>query len=323
MTAAVTAVAASLSVACVKTKVEVRPPEGMANLTVTVANGGTKASGENPVTNEDKINSVQVFVFASDGKLEAEAYGTQPSIDLGCTMGSKTVAVLCNSGRLDAIASAADLNSKVTSLTDNSSSSFIMFNSVPFAVDATAKSLTVTVKRTVSKIVLENISNKMTLEQYRSEAIKIKGIYLINVAGDTSMDLAAAPSLWLNRGSKEAAENSLYSEIPASLDIAYNSSDVSRHYFYCYPNPVEADSAAEIWSPRHTRLVVEAEVGGKTGYYPVTLPVLKANTVYTIKNLEITRPGIDAPDVVSALGTMTFTIAVADWDREDVSDITI
>lgn len=302
-------------------------PSGSERLEVTVSNSfskaaGTKAAGAASESDEKNLKSAAVYVFADDGKIEASGTTTSATLNMNCTKGHKTVAVVVNATVSGAVATLTELKAKVVSLTDNASDALVMFGTEDVDVDGNT-SVTVTAERLVSKIVIEKISNRMTLPQYQSQPVAVKGVYLINVAGDVCLNGTYAPTLWLNKSRNEASADNLYYEKPSALNIAYNSSDEAAHHFYCCPNPTLADNADDEWSARHTRLVVEAEVGGKVCYYPVTLPVLKGNTVYTIGELTITRPGVDKPDMESALGSLTFTIEVAPWNEESVESVTI
>ena len=70
-------------------------------------------------------------------------------------------------------------------------------------------------------------------------------------------------------------------------------------------------------------LVRMAQIDGKTCYYPITLPPLKPNHIYTINNLTLTRPGTDSPDMTDPLSSMSFNLQVQPWSNETVSDVTI
>lgn len=283
----------------------------------------TKASGTVSETDENTLASVQVFVFTDSGNLEAYKSATSGKLDLSCTKGNKTVAALVNAPAIGDITTLAALRAKTTALADNAAKSFVMYGQKAVPVNAASVSVTLEVQRFAAKVVIQKITNKMALAQYRSTPVEITGIYLVNVAGNASLSGSGTPSLWLNKQRNEAGTDCLYYEKPSSLNVAYNSSESAGHYFYCYPNPVVADTAAEAWSPRHTRLVVEANVGGKKCYYPITLPTVNANTVYTIGELTITRLGTDTPDVETVMGSASFTITVAPWKTENVDSVTI
>ena len=90
----------------------------------------------------------------------------------------------------------------------------------------------------------------------------------------------------------------------------------TRNVFYCYANNAPEDSFSPMWSPRNTRLVVEALLGEQKYYYPVTLPALEANKKYDV-TLSITRPGVESPDAMVDKYTSVFSIVAQDWDEGD------
>ncbi len=293
------------------------PLDGLKN------DGLTKASGTVSRTDEEAVKSVQAFVFNNAGNLETYESANSGTLNLSCTRGDKIVAALVNAPAVSGITTLGELLDKTTALSDNAVGSFVMFGQMDVPVNEASVSVTLEVHRFASKVVIQKITNKMTLPQYQSSPVAVTGIYLINVAGDAPVSGSEAPSLWLNKKKNEASAENLYYEKLSSLNIAYNSSEEAEHYFYCYPNPTDADNTDEEWSPRHTRLVVEASVGGKKCYYPITLPVMSANTVYTIGELTLTRLGTETPDVETVLGSASFTITVAPWIAEEVGSVTI
>ena len=68
------------------------------------------------------------------------------------------------------------------------------------------------------------------------------------------------------------------------------------------------------WCQRHTRLVVETELAGRTCYYTMTMPAIESNHIYTVKELRITRPGSSDPELPVLPGDASFTIEVEDWE---------
>ncbi len=282
----------------------------------------SKASGSATDANETALKSVQVFVFNSSDNLEAYQSTATGSVNLTCTKGTKTIAALVNGEALSGIKTLSELSGTVSKFSENSAAGLVMFGTVTETIE-TDTSVTLEVARLAAKVVIGKITNSIAMAQYQSSPIAVNAIYLINVAGEAKFSGEYTPSLWLNQSKNSVTAGNLYYEKPSSLSIAYNASDASGHYFYCYPNPTSEDSTASEWSARHTRLVVEATVGGQTCYYPITLPVVNANTVYTIGELKITMIGTDSPDVVDAKGSASFTITVAPWKEQSVGDVTI
>lgn len=326
--AAAAVAASALLVGCNKTLVipseeEPSADYSPASLTVNIPLGdATKAVGTGTEADEKKLTSVQVMIFTEAGNLEASKTSASGSLELSCTKGSKTVAAVVNAAELTGVKTLSELRARTYALTDNNFKSFVMYGQKAVSVNAANVAVTLEVQRLASKVVIKKITNALELQQYQSTPVQVKGIYLINVAGNTTF-AGAAPTLWLNKMKNEASADCLYYEKPAALSVAYKASDATSHCFYCYPNPTADDNSQTSWSARHTRLVVEATVGGHLCYYPMTLPKLAGNTVYTIGELTITRLGVDKPDVDSVMGGATFTLSIAPWKEETVESVTI
>ena len=300
-------------------------PGGEETVTLSVSlplGAPSKASGSATEANETALKSVQVFVFNSSGNLEASQSASSSSVNLTCTKGAKTIAAVVNGASLGSIKTLAELSGTVSDFSENSAAGLVMYGKISKTIE-TDTSVTLEVARLAAKITIGKITNGIALSQYQSSPIAVNAIYLINVAGDAKFSGDYTPALWLNGQKNSAAADNLYYEKPSSLTIAHNASDASGHYFYCYPNPTSDDSTASEWSARHTRLVVEATVGGQICYYPLTLPVIEANTVYSIGELKITMIGTDSPDVIDAKGSASFTITVAPWNTQTVGNVTI
>lgn len=320
--------ASALLVGCSKTLVIPSADEpasdfSPASLTVNIPLGeATKAVGAGTEADEKKLSSVQVMIFTESGNLEASKTATSGSLELSCTKGNKTVAAVVNSADIAGVKTLAELRAKTSALADNNFKSFVMYGQKSVAVNAANVAVTLEVQRLAAKVLIKKITNAMELQQYQGTPVQVKGIYLINVAGNTTF-AGTAPTLWLNKMKNEVSSDCLYYEKPSALSVAYKASDATGHCFYCYPNPTDGDNTQTSWSARHTRLVVEASVGGHLCYYPMTLPTLSGNTVYTIGELTITRLGVDKPDVDSVMGGATFTLTIAPWKEESVESVTI
>lgn len=322
------ALAAALLTACDKAaeirETECAFAEEMSELKVIIPlDYVTRASGTGSETDENALSSVQVFVFNDSGNIEAYKTASSGDLNISCTMGKKTVVALVNAPEASAVKTIDGLRGMTTQLTDNDRKSFVMYGESAVSVAAASVSVTVEVRRFAAKIILQKITNRIELVQYQSAPIEVTGLYLINVAGNASFSGISVPTLWLNKSGNKESSDCLFYEKPASLQIACGSSDASAHHFYCYPNPVSEDSSSTQWTPRHTRLVIEAIVGGHLCYYPITLPKISGNTIYTIGELTVTRLGTDTPDVESVVGGATFEISVAPWENETVQSVTI
>jgi hypothetical protein len=170
--------------------------------------------------------------------------------------------------------------------------------------------VTMPVERLAARIAVSQVSTDFELEAHQSLSFEIRSIYLINVAGEKAYLQDNTPTIWYNKNKYEAGTSpSFLYDVVTSGRIEGGDSYDTEHYFYCYPNATATK----------TRLVIEAEVGGYTYYYPVTLNAIDANTAYTY-NLTITRLGSDSPDIPVADGTVNFTVTVVDWVEQNVQE---
>ena len=272
---------------------------------------------------EAAVNNVQVFVFRNDGVLDAYGKSETASVEVDCTVGEKNIVAVVNAPDLLNVTSLDGFNAAKSQLSDNSTGNFVMTGAKSATITSADNELTINVKRLVARVSISKITNALSAEQYAGTPIVINKIYLSNVAGDRLYSSASVPSLWLNMSGSFSDCPGLLSDSGISASIADGSSYTTPHYYYCYPNPTAEDSTAEIWSPRFTRLVVEASILGKTYYYPVSIGNIEQNHTYDIEELIITRLGSDDPDVPVSAGTISLTITVSDWEEGTSSTVTI
>ena len=267
----------------------------------------TKVSG----ANEASVSDLQVFVFDSEGNFEIKGSGNGQSIEMGCTKGRKTIWALAGAPELHP-SNEVELLNTVTRLEDNDLNSFVMSGSRSLEVGGTTD-VELAVKRYVAKVSLGRIINSLS-GAYASKELIIKDVYLLNVAANTTLGLSS-PTQWYNKMGKEnTPADHLIAQGDISASVAPGGSCNLDCVFYPYPNPTEGNANGGTWSERHTKLVVEASIGGVTCYYPVVLPVLQRNRTYTISDLTITMFGSDNPDIPIDKGTVEFSILVEDWE---------
>ncbi len=311
---AVAAFAASVLAACNEQAVEIPvPSDGTVDLTVSVSGVATKVAAEG---SEEKVNSLQVFVFGENKKLEAYETGTASSLTIGILSGNKIIHALVNAPTLTSVADYDDLCDILSNLDENRTDNFVMEGWKTVEVGKQGASVTIDVSRIVSKVSLLKVENKLA-PIYSGMTFHIKRAYLINVAGNkyygSEEQELGDPQNWYNKMSCTAT-----GELPAltlsayNVNLAHSASNETKRNFYCYPNPTTADTSEKPWSPRLTRLVVEVELDGTLYYYPVTFPNMKQNTQYKV-SLAVTRPGSDDPDVPYEPGSATVSIDIQEW----------
>ena len=307
------AAALAALVACNKneaTPMQPQNPESLVpcELTVGICGAMTKATAVS-ADNEAKVNNLQVFVFRGDDLDAYASVDNAQELTLSCTAGDRVVYALVNAPDYSAVPGKAALLAKVSELSANSLSNFEMVGSKSVTLPQSEK-VSIDVNRIASRVVLKKITRSFTSEALQALNFKVDAIYLINVAGNTSYDLSAAPAKWYNVAENKEELASLLYDAPASL-ITNGQSYSTAHTFYAYPNDLATNT---------TRLVIETTLGETKYYYPINLPEMAANKSYEIEEVKITRPGSDNPDEPVSFADATFSINVIDWTVVPVTE---
>ena len=308
----VTAALAALALSsCTREKADLDGKPVEVNVTIL----GTAPTRATSVTydNESKVGNLQVFVFNNDKLEDYQNAGEAMTAQLTATSGERTVWAVVNAPALQDITTETELKEKVSRLRENTTDSFVMsgFTKQELKDGGTVP---VTVKRIVSRVSVKKISTDF---QYAlaGKSIGIDGIYLINVASNSTYAADGTPETWANKlGHNEDMFDDLLYDGITSVTVDNSKPYVNEHVFYPYPNPTQDDTYEATWAPRHTLLVVEVTFEGKKGYYPVVLPVLERNKTYVIDELVLRhRPG-DVPYKPIETGDATVQITVNEWE---------
>lgn len=275
-------------------------------LTVNLPQRATKVTGE-PVDHE--VNDVQIFVFDKNGLFETSSRATASTLSLTCTTGEKKIVALVNAPIESSITNIAELRARTSDLSDCSADHIVMSGELT-EVLTSSTTVTMQVERLAARVAVSQITTDFELEAHQNLSFEIRSIYLVNVAGERAYLSDNTPTTWYNKGQYVAATSlEFLRDVVGTGRITNGGSYDTEHYFYCYPNATATK----------TRLVIEAEVGGFTYYYPITLNAVEANTAYTY-NLTITKLGSNSPDVPVADGTVNFTVTVKDWTVQNVPE---
>ena len=307
------AAALAALVACNKNEATPMQPQNEESLvpcelTVGICGAMTRATAVS-ADNEAKVNNLQVFVFRGDDLDAYASVDNAQELTLSCTAGDRVVYALVNAPDYSAVPGKAALLAKVSELSANSLSNFEMVGSKSVTLPQSEK-VSIDVNRIASRVVLKKITRSFTSEALQALNFKVDAIYLINVAGNTSYDLSAAPAKWYNVAENKDELASLLYDAPASL-ITNGQSYSTAHTFYAYPNDLATNT---------TRLVIETTLGETKYYYPINLPEMAANKSYEIEEVKITRPGSDNPDEPVSFADATFSINVIDWTVVPVTE---
>lgn len=299
--------------------------QGLVKLDLSLSNGETKSVGTD---DENKISSLQIFVFDDSGDIEAyklEKYTNQTIISsaktfVDCTPGSKKIVAVANAPEMPDVRSYEELGGKTSYLSDNGTKKLHMIGETDLEVVA-ATEVTIPVSRIAAKVTIASIKNDMALDYYKNMSFSITNIFMLNVAGSTGYLEDKEPESWYNMMVRQDNGNLRFlPDRNSSTPITVNYSETvtftqdQEHAYYVYPNSTETDSSdQETWCPRYTRMVLEARLGGELYYYPVSIPDIERNTAYEV-HLTVTRPGSSSPDVPVDVVAVSITVNVVDWN---------
>lgn len=304
--------------------------------------------------NENAIQNVQIWAFrlgneADSGTLDiCTSFGFDSAIGINdgvlfdpdndelrvkCSTGPRRIYVVVNDVRdrtLDFnIANETDFLAQTTRLEDNGVNSLFMLGSTDKVLEQGEDEVSVTVTRRVASVVLRGITNDFSSTGFRNPGtFRVLDCYLLNVPAKdnfrgTLEPSALEPADWYARMVKETVSprcNLIYDE-GAPKVVDYGQTDDTIHTFYAYGNdcPLVIE---ELWSPRATLLVVEAEIlihdAWTKYYYPVALtgtpavPGIRTNTRYEV-NLTVHRPGSTDPNKPVTFFECTSKISITPW----------
>ena len=192
-----------------------------------------------------------------------------------------------------------ELLSAVTHLEDNAPESFIMTGVLSDHVVREDEKITVGVRRLAAMVTFTLRTDIDSIAVF--DRLFIRAAYLTNVVA--SADVAGHPlpeGPWYHKMGFDGngPVGMLRSEIGRTMGRC--DSLASERALYAYPNTCPDCRDKSQWSPRRTRLVVEAQLDSVVTFYPVTFPEIKSNTHYhvdiTIKYLGTEHPEDDPVD---------------------------
>ncbi len=306
---------AAVVLASCSEKAEIQPENTgeKVEMQIMISCGQTRA-GEADVPLDEKVNNVQVFVFGSEGRLEAyETKSDVTTLTMGVFSGEKRVVAVVNAPELTGVMDFDTFCTMTSDLQDNSLENFVMVGEAFPNVGIGNTTVNINVTRLVSKVTLTKVTNSLA-GVYGELPFKVVRAFLVNVVGDITYysdeDSAYEPKLWYNE--RDFVETSEIAELSCHDYADFDTEAESKH-FYCYPNPTATDSSAKgEWVDRFTRLVVQIELDEKEYYYPVNLRGMESNNVYQVE-LDVTRPGSLDPDLPYDPNSATVNVSVNPW----------
>lgn len=289
---------------------------------------------------ETRIRKVDILVFDSNGQLNLyyPAGTNLTGISLSLSSGPKEIWAVINGPDLSNIVRVADLKATAIALTDNttgSSGTFVMAGSSTCDITpAVTTPCSITVNRFAARVALTKIAVQLPPAY---TGISLKNIMLTNVVANQTLDGTAAPATWYNKMGRTASGKIIGSSTSNKADapaltfksLAQTVSNNSQAnlggpiQFYGFANPTTTDNkTGGTFVAERTRLVVTADIGGKTYYYPVSIAPLERNKAYEVA-LTITGLGSEDPDVIPEKGTSGITVTINPWGPGSVIEESI
>lgn len=297
----------------------------------------------------DANNRLETDRFV-DGLSEDTSY----SLTINTKTGEKTVYALVNQPRKNFTPGSAgktltDFEAELSDLSENNNTNLAMSGKNTISVTdvnnngtiGAPQTMNIYVKRLAARVQLDAVKVDFRDNSLKDASFTVQEIYLKNVVGKSPIGVqgltgtakaAVLPSVlpdeqhaatanWYNKMTKEAGSPLCIDDVYSQNCTVAGAATAQNRVLYAYPNKTVGDSNAATFSQRHTRLVIKAHVTktavnvDKDTYYVLDLPVLVANTVYEIQNVNITMLGKDNDDNDDDIdvGKITPTITVDPW----------
>ena len=275
----------------------------------------TRASGS---VTEDAVESLQVFVFGSDGQVQSSGIAEENSLTLMCTTGEKKVAAIVNSSPVEGVNNIAELEGRMSGFGDNSLGCFAMSGLASKTLSASG-TVEIPVKRLVSKVTLSSVSRDFRLEQHQNMDFELMSVFLTNTPQQIGYFKPQQSDELINVGESDmetiAASGELLYDDLGEVGVGQGETAEVGNFLYCYPNML-ADPAQPDY------VVVQTRLGDVIYYYSVALPAMESNKCYNV-SLTVTMPGSLTPDVPVKKEDAQFRVSVGEWDGNVDVDETI
>lgn len=291
--------------------------EKVARLDVSLSAAVSKSAS----TSDDLAGAdVQFFVFDASGALEGYFKDDENvgKASFRCVSGMKKVVAIVNGPQLSGVSSYEELcGCESDLLADNTPQALLMSGetSCHVAPGEESRQVYVLVSRRVAKVVMNSVKVEFDVEHNGDKGFRLRSIYLVNVAGKTGYLHDKDCGVWYNKGVLQASGEVplLYFTPEQEVFLEQGQNYLESHAFYAYSNSYP-DASGTPWSPRQTRLVVEAEVGSQVCFYPVTIPDLTAGHLYKV-NLVVRHLGSGSADIPVEVLDVSGSVSVEDWTQ--------
>lgn len=302
------------------------PDPGSMEVIFSVLGEATRATG---TKGEAAVDSWTLLLYR-DGRLaEAGSSSSGSAIRKTLLAGDYTAYAVVNppaSFDPDRFSQPGTLAEAASALGDNAPGRLVMAGRRTVSVPVRDGSVQrIGVDRLVCKAGIRKISVQFENPDLAALPFRLKGIYLTNCYGKsrygsdwTADQILSDASAWHNRMGyhSEAGVNKLLAETGLDISVTADRPHTQEHVFYFYPNPLPEtlDTRSGTWTRRRTRLVLEAQIGEQTYYYPVTLPESQRNRTYLIEEAVIRKLGsLDPEQEKPGAIDISFRTSPDDW----------
>ncbi|MBQ4286402.1 MAG: DUF4906 domain-containing protein [Bacteroidales bacterium] len=326
------------------------------SVSLTSPGGASKAGTKTTVAwdeNTGGIKFADIWVYRSDGSIDAHKRISGTSTTITCTAGERFVYVVANlpEGSVPAASVLSGLRGSFK-LSEASAANGIPMTGYGTVTVAKDASISVELVRAMAKIQVDGI--KYDASNYLPEKTTITSIFLANApavmdytasagAADSGNAvynkwLSGTPSSWYNSisGGNLVPSSSRYtaSEVVTSANLGVEVSGSrpysTKHMFYCLPNPQAfVDDGTGTWpsgtASKTTSLVIEtlqdADGDGtaETRYYCIPISNPKANYLYQFKSISLVHSGTDSITPYSS-EDLSVTLTVQEWQDGNALD---
>lgn len=295
---------------------------GVARVEFTIGTPATRSV----LSDDAAVDHWSLFIFrVSDGGMELSASASDAgsitkSLPLDKAYRIYAAVNTPPSFNASGITTENELFSRTSSLDDNGSY-LVMFGGGEYTISTGQTQQNIPVGRVACRLGVQRITVNLSDPYYASQPFILKGVWASNVytGAYVASDHSAATILASGAGSWRNAMGVPSWDAVTGINrtIAQGGSYDVNAYFYAYPNALDSDYDTHdaAWSPRCTRIIVNASIGGVDYYYQVTVPSMVRNNSYVVTTCTITKPGSKHPEIPSD-GAMdvVFSTDTDGWD---------
>ena len=258
---------------------------------------------------EGAVGDLQVFVFDPGGVIDGYARSGSRAAVVATYTGAHDVWAVTNAPDLSAVTTKAALLATVADLDDEGVGSLVHVGGTEVNLSKLSE-VNLHVDHLSSRAVVRKVTNKLSPVAVNSQTFVPTDLYMTNVARTVNLGATGLPGSWYNRMGLQGEKDVLLHDALTSGTLALDASLADEHRFYMMPNLTEADSHSDTWSPRHTRIVLRATIGGEEEFYPIPLPKQAHGVSYEAAEVVVSRIGVKDEETLLPFTAIEYDISL-------------